>query len=319
MTDTIFLCAYRLDGQGGAMVLNEGAAKVAWASGEPDIWIHFNREFAPAIDWLQTESGIDPVIVHALLAPETRPRFDAVPGGVHINLRGINTNEGADPEDMVSIRFFCDGRRLVSARLPRLRAVDDVRSSIAEGRGPKSVGQVITAIGDRLTYRIADLILKMDEQVDSMEESVDPDVDLLGELRRRVLEFRRYVAPQREALARASAQFDDILDARTHAQFAEIRERTARLLDDLDVMRDRTQFIREEIADRRNDRMNRAMYSLSLVAGLFLPLGFMTGLLGINVGGMPGVDDKWAFWIVCLLMVAIGIAAWFLFKRKRWL
>jgi len=34
---------------------------------------------------------------------------------------------------------------------------------------------------------------------------------------------------------------------------------------------------------------------------------------------MPGVDDKWAFWIVCLLMVAIGIAAWFLFKRKRWL
>ncbi|MDF1747878.1 MAG: CorA family divalent cation transporter, partial [Alphaproteobacteria bacterium] len=138
-------------------------------------------------------------------------------------------------------------------------------------------------------------------------------------LRRRILELRRYVAPQREALTRASAPFDETLDDRAHAQFGEIRERTARLLEDLEVLRDRTQFIREEIADRRNDKMNRAMYSLSLVAGLFLPLGFVTGLLGINVGGMPGVDDRWAFWIVCVLIVLLGVGVYAFFKNKRWL
>jgi zinc transporter len=319
MTEPLFICAYLLDGTGKATLIDADQAQQAWTDAVDGLWVHINRENPQAQQWLTQQSGLDSLIVKSILAPETRPRFDTVPGGVQVNLRGINLNEGAQPEDMVSIRCYCDGKRLITARLPRLRAVDDVRASLAEGHGPKTLGQVLTAIGDRLTYRIGDLVLKMDEQVDDMEEMEAPNESELGDLRRRILELRRYVAPQREALTRASAQFDDTLDDRAHAQFGEIRERTARLLDDLEVLRDRTQFIREEIADRRNDKMNRAMYSLSLVAGLFLPLGFMTGLLGINVGGMPGVDDQWAFWIVCVLMVFLGIGVFALFKTKRWL
>jgi zinc transporter len=319
MTDAIFICAYLLDGSGKAAPIDPDRAKQAWTNRDSGLWIHINRENAEAQTWLRDQSGLDPLIVQSILAPETRPRFDTVPGGIQVNLRGINMNEGAQPEDMVSIRCYCDGGRLITARLPRLRAVDDVRASLSEGHGPKTLGQVLTAIGDRLTFRIGDLVLKMDEQVDDMEEMDNPDEGQLGDLRRRILELRRYVAPQREALTRASAQFDDTLDDRAHAQFAEIRERTARLLDDLEVLRDRTQFIREEIADRRNDKMNRAMYSLSLVAGLFLPLGFVTGLLGINVGGMPGVDDRWAFWIVCGLIVLLAVGVFAFFKNRRWL
>jgi zinc transporter len=61
------------------------------------------------------------------------------------------------------------------------------------------------------------------------------------------------------------------------------------------------------------------MYLLSLVAALFLPLGFFTGLMGINVGGMPGVENESAFWVVaggCFVAAVLVLVA---FRLRRWL
>jgi zinc transporter len=57
---------------------------------------------------------------------------------------------------------------------------------------------------------------------------------------------------------------------------------------------------------------------LSMVAAIFLPLGFFTGLMDINVGGMPGVEDNGAFWVVGLC-VAVMLVLAALFRWKRWL
>ncbi|MDD3800353.1 MAG: CorA family divalent cation transporter, partial [Novosphingobium sp.] len=56
-----------------------------------------------------------------------------------------------------------------------------------------------------------------------------------------------------------------------------------------------------------------------IVAAIFLPLGFVTGLLGINVGGMPGVDDGRAFWVVVGLCSAIMLFQLYLFRKWKWL
>ena len=61
------------------------------------------------------------------------------------------------------------------------------------------------------------------------------------------------------------------------------------------------------------------MYVLSVIAAVFLPLGFLTGLLGINVGGMPGADNAAAFWLVCLiasLLAAVSLGAVFVTDQK---
>lgn len=57
------------------------------------------------------------------------------------------------------------------------------------------------------------------------------------------------------------------------------------------------------------------MYVLSLVAAIFLPLGLLTGLLGINVGGIPGTESPWAFTVVTCGLVALGLVA--AFRRLR--
>ena len=56
------------------------------------------------------------------------------------------------------------------------------------------------------------------------------------------------------------------------------------------------------------DEMSGSMYRLSWIATIFLPLTFITGLLGINVKGIPFADDRSAFWMVCgiLCLIALG-------------
>jgi len=75
----------------------------------------------------------------------------------------------------------------------------------------------------------------------------------------------------------------------------------------------------DELRTRALSSNERATYMLTIVAGIFLPLGFLTGLLGINVGGIPGVNDGHAFWWVagiCLAIIAVLMA---IFKRLKWL
>lgn len=58
---------------------------------------------------------------------------------------------------------------------------------------------------------------------------------------------------------------------------------------------------------------------LSLVAGIFLPLGLLTGLLGIAVGGIPGTESRWVFAVVCVLLLVLALAHAWVFRRFKWL
>ena len=83
-------------------------------------------------------------------------------------------------------------------------------------------------------------------------------------------------------------------------------------------MRERVAVTQEELLSRLSDQMNTRMYVLSVVAAIFLPLGFLTGLLGVNVGGIPGVENPWAFYLFVLFLVGIVVAQMLWFKRKKW-
>jgi zinc transporter len=73
------------------------------------------------------------------------------------------------------------------------------------------------------------------------------------------------------------------------------------------------------MASTISEQMNARMYVLSIVAAIFLPLGFFTGLMGINVGGMPGVEDGAAFWVVVGMCVGLMLILGVIFRWKKWL
>jgi zinc transporter len=312
-----------LDGKGGAESVDWDGVR-AWTADQGVLWIHLDYGKKAARSWLRQESGIDPVSCSALLAEETRPRAALKDDALLLNLRGANLNPGAEPDDMISLRLWVEERRVVTLRRRRLRAIPDVRESLEQGKGPRDAGDLLIDIIDRLLARMADCLNNLDDLIDGLDERIleGPTATLradISNLRRQAIALRRYLAPQRDAVARLYAERVSWLGDLHREHLRELADRTTRRVEDLDEARERAAVAHEELASRLTEQMNRTMYILAIVAAIFLPLGLLTGLLGINVGGMPGEGDPSAFWIVCgALAVVAGIQLW-LFRRMHWL
>ena len=91
-----------------------------------------------------------------------------------------------------------------------------------------------------------------------------------------------------------------------------------RYLEELELTRERVGLVLEAEDRRLSVRMNRTMYRFGIITGIFLPMSFLAGLLGINVGGIPFSDSPYGFLIACLMMVSVALGQWWLFRRLRW-
>ncbi|MCB1828076.1 MAG: zinc transporter ZntB, partial [Coxiellaceae bacterium] len=288
------------------------------------LWVHLNYQSKKSVNWLKKEASLHKVVANALVAQETRPRSASFSDGLLIFLRGVNLNPGQDPEDMVSIRLWIESSRIISTRLHRLLSVEDLCKRLDEGIGPKTTSELFVMLNDRLIDRMSDVLEGIDDDVDRLEEEVlNAQSHLLrpqvADLRFQAILIRRYLSPQREALSRLQNSDTPILTESDKIQLREASDRTTRYIEDLDSARDRLAIIQEELSSRLSEQLDKRMYLLSIVAVIFLPLTFITGLLGINVGGIPGSHFKWAFTIVCAGLIGLfGLTLW-VCRIKKWI
>jgi zinc transporter len=319
--DAGLLGAMILDGRGGGHPLMWNGVR-EWKNEDGHLWVHLDRTSAKAQSWLKKHSGLSSVICNALLAEETRPRAQVIENGLLVILRGVNLNPGEEPDDMISVRIWVDEQRIITLRAPKLLAVSDVRNQLENGTGPTSAIGGLVAIVENLSRRINPVVTNLDDLTDTVEEAMleKPDNALranLANIRRQAISLRRYIAPQREAISYLANTQIPWITPLHKSVIHECRDQATRFVEDLDSIRERASIVHEELAARMSEQMNRTMFLLSIVAGIFLPLGFITGLLGINVGGMPGVENPYAFSIVCAILVALGIIAVWAFRRMK--
>lgn len=264
------------------------------------------------------------VAAGALTTEETRPRVLRRGDNLVLTLRGVNRLPGADAEDMVSLRIWTNGSRLISARLRPLQSTDRLVDELLSGEGANTIPGLLVDWVEYVVDDMADSIASLELDVAAAEAAID-DADPTSTrqsivvLRKRALQFRRYMAPQREALSRLSTETPTWLDEYHRVRLRDIADRLMRYIEDLDQIRDRAILAQEELAARLADEMNHKTYVFTIVAVLFLPLGFLTGLLGVNVAGVPGVDEPQAFNYLIASCAAMMLALLAYFKWQRWM
>ncbi|MGD8253062.1 MAG: zinc transporter ZntB [Syntrophobacterales bacterium] len=315
--------AYVLDGKGGGQKVGWKEIQ-EWKPTDGLLWVHLNYTAPEAQQWIKEENQLQDVVGDALLAEESRPRVTAFGDGLLISLRGVNLNPGADPEDMVSLRIWVDKSRVITTRRRKLLSVADLSTAIEMGTGPRTAGEFLEDVADRLMSRMGGVIDQLEDKVADLEEAVltAQSHELrpkLASIRRDAINLRRYMAPQREAIARLQSEKISWLTDENRVRLREVYDHLTRYLEDLDAARERAAVTQEELVSRLSEQMDNRMYVLSVVAAIFLPLGFLTGLLGINVGGIPGAEYKAAFAIFCTFLGAIVTIELIIFRKKKWM
>jgi len=318
-----FLYSCLLDREGGASDI-DSASLPDWNPDKGVLWLHLDLLDAVSRRWLEEDSGLDETVVEALLAQETRPRSYLGEKGLLVVLRGVNTNPGEDPGDMVAIRMWIEPHRVISTRRRRLLSVVDMRAALTEGTGPRSSGELLAYLIGRLADRIGDFVNSIEDRVAAAEEGlVDADStefrQTITALRRQIATVRRFLAPQRDALDRMYRQPGPWLSSSETHELREESDRITRYLEDLDLARERTLVLREEFLGQLAQEQNARMYVLSVVAAIFLPLTFITGMLGMNVGGLPGLESPQGFAASVLIMVVSAAGLIGYFRWKKWL
>lgn len=268
--------------------------------------------------------GIDLVYADALLAAETHPRAVSAGDCLLVILRGVNTAPDSDPEDMVSLRIWLEETRVISVRIRKLGSVRDIRDRIENGNGPKSSGEFLVMVADRLVERMGPVINGLSEQLDHLEDNVETlsprqARDELRSIRHQAIMLRRHLAPQRDVLGRLQMENQSWLKPEYKLELREVASATARYVEELDAVRERAGVVHDELMALAGEATNRTMYTLTLIATIILPLSFITGLLGMNVSGIPLAEGKLGFWWVTGGLFVAGALMIILFRWLKWL
>jgi len=287
-------------------------------------WALLDRRAPEAARWLRAQPGIDAISAESLLADATRPRAIVSDTGLLLILRGANLNPGAEPEDMLSVRIWATRDRMIALVGGRLRAVWAIVDDLNEGRGPDSIGELLARIVSGLAERLDPVVAAIAETLDELEDRViDPDQTVprheLIAIRRRAIALHRYIAPQVGALQQLQSERIEWIDPPQRRVLKEAANRMTRYVEDIEAARHRSGVIQDELANQLAERTNRRMYAITIIAAIFLPLTLVTGLLGMNVGGVPLAQTPAGFWAVTAGVAAAGALGWALAVRLRWL
>jgi zinc transporter len=130
--------------------------------------------------------------------------------------------------------------------------------------------------------------------------------------------IRRHVAPQAEALrALAAARPPWLADKPLRDRLKEAADGFRRIAEDLDALRARAVVISDEAGLRVAEQTNRLVLRLSAVSMVFLPLTALTGLLGVNLEGIPFAQQEWSFWAFSALVGGVGAAVLAFLRLRR--
>lgn len=283
------------------------------------VWLH--AEGVGHGETMDLPDYVPAMAANALVASETRPRCDDVDDGALINLRGTAADTMQDSDGLVSIRVWVEGSRVTSVSRHRLAALASVEAAMRAGR--------ITDGGDFVAALAQAISIQLDPHVADLGDSLDDCEGMLDggniyELRRKIAQIRsqaivlrRFVAPDRDALA-AMAQLEFAWiskDDRMHLR--EAADRFARMAEELEAVRERAALLHEQLTDLRAEKIDQRSLAIAVTAFIFLPLTFVTGLLGMNVEGIPFAAEPWAFWGVVgfCLVIALMVMGWFAWRH----
>ena len=285
-------------------------------------WLHLGRKSLEARDWLRHRSRLSENVVSALLETDTRPRLALLDEGALLILRGVNRNPGAQPEDMISLRLFLEPGRLISVEGRRLGVIEERLRALDRGETP-TPGAALAGLVGALRAEAEPVLDDLQQAIDALEiDAIRIERSLsvrrrraLNDVRHDAIQLHRHLAPQGkavEALARAKPAW---LGKRERDSLRREGEAFTRIAEDLDAVRSRAQVISDESALRVAEETNRIMATLSVISAIFLPLTFATGLLGVNLAGIPFAEEAWSFDAFALSLLALALELAVILRR----
>jgi zinc transporter len=297
------------------------AGELASANGV--VWLHFNLSDVRARNWIANCERIPEVAKDLLLGRDPHIQLESLKDSFMGVLGDLHYDFEANPDSLGLLRVYIDRHCMISVRGRPLKAIDRLRLAANHGEQMETSLDLLVHLLEFMTEIFGNVILTSREVVDEIEDQILKGTfqDKRGEIgnaRRNLARLRRHLNGNRQALSQRL--IPHLPSWCRSTEISELR-RNLELLDalvqDLELVQERARLIQEEMAGRLQERVNQNLYVLSIVTTIFLPVTLITGIFGMNVGGVPWTQESLGFSWAMLTMVATLTATLIVLKRQQ--
>ena len=287
------------------------------------VWVSVESPSDGLITELEREFGLHPLAVEDLRKRNQRPKLDTYEG------QHVLVAYEAVPEETVrlsELHLFFTKQWMLSVQFGPLPMVDEALRRFADS-GTDKVGSV-----DTLVYLVLDAAVdsyfpeldRLSDHIDALEDRVltgDADrrglVELL-DLKRRLLELRRVLAPMRD-LANALMRRDlDIVSNEAMPYYQDLYDHLVRVLDQLDLYRDLLATVVDARMTVASNNLSQIMKRLTAFTVILMVPTLIAGIYGMNLDHMPELEWPLGYVYALGLMGAAVLVAVTWFRRNGW-
>ena len=287
------------------------------------VWLHLSLSNAAAERWMRQSLQLADAFYESLHEGVGSTRLEVEDDMLVAVMHDVLFNLSFDAANISTVSVCMDPRLVVTARLRPLRSVDRLRATVKAGRSIRSSAELLAQLLHDQADVLVDIIRQSTARADAVEDGllanrIASSRIELSSLRRSLVRLQRLLAPEPAAMFRllnrppAWLSEDDLADLRHAAE-----EFSAAVVD-AGALTERLKLLQEELSALVNEHSNRTLVILTVVTVLALPINVVTGLLGMNVGGIPLQQHHQGFLLVVGGLTCItGILAYLLFVRRR--
>jgi magnesium transporter len=296
-----------------------GQDKVTWINIE-------GRQNPEEIEKLCSFLNIHALTIEDILTPGQRPKIEDNVEYLFLVIKILSfTKEDSLATEQVSL--LLGDKYVISFHEQSGATLDIIKNRIRQSKG-----RIRNKNADYLFYALIDAIVdyyfvvleKIGDKLEDIEDDLleNPSMDTLNALHRmkkEVITLRRAVWPLREVVNKLERRDLKLLGHETNIFFRDVYDHTIQVIETVETFRDMISGMIDLYQSTTSNRLNQVMKALTIIATIFLPLTFLTGLYGMNFDYMPELQWHYGYFAVWGLSITVVATMLVIFRRKRWL
>lgn len=295
------------------------------------IWLDIEGDCSLSESLLRKVFKLQHITVHTMCEEHERAKFVESDNYHYLVVHGLEfdstTEEDKTPKlDIVFAQNFIITSHRESLPWLNLLLEEAKKNDPEEHLMSRGMPFLLYAILDALMDSYFPVLDSIDDLVDDLEDVTVTDTSnevqvRIFRIKRALAHMRRTISPQVEVANALVARTGKLIPAEAEPYFAEVHDHLIRAFEILDSYRDLMSGMLDVYLTTVSNRLNEVMKQLTIIATIFMPITFITGVFGMNFRHMPQFeyDNGYLFWLALLLMAIItAIQVWY-FRRRKWL
>lgn len=271
--------------------------------------------------------GMHPLSLEDVVDVNQRPKMEPYKDGILLQVKAFAFEKETRELSIEQVSIYLTDETVLTFQEDAGDLFESVRNRLEMGSG-----RIRSRGSDYLAYALIDNIIdkyftvldQMEETLDELEDIIikDPQVETkskIHDLRLALLTMRKSTSPTRELAGRLGDTEHRLVTEDTQLYVRDLKDHIIQVTDLVETYRDVTNGLYDLYVSEISFRMNSVMQTLTIVSTIFIPLGFLAGIFGMNFAYIPGLANPYGYYILWVGMVLIAIGALVWFRSKKWI